>query len=238
MVKRSRIQRLARRDERVIIKRIVFLSVVSLILAVFLFTFGIPLLGKLSDIANSIFRKNQTQTSVREALRPPGLNTLPVATNSARLAVSGFADDETKVDIYLNDNKVGTASVSAGKFTFSDLSLREGDNVIWAKAINDSGGESESSDTQKVILDTKEPSLEVETPTDGQSFSQNNRIRVSGKTDKDAQVFANGFLASIDSENNFEVFVPLVEGENKLEIKAIDEAGNSKTQTLKVNFRE
>ena len=236
MVKRSRIQRLARRDEKLVIKRIVYLSVISVILAVFLFTLGIPLLGKFSDIVNSIFGKNQTETSIQNTLRAPRLDTLPTATNSAKLSVPGFSEEDTKIDIYLNDEKIGTAGVTGGKFVFDDLSLSDGQNKVFAKAVATSGSESEPSESQNVVLDTKEPTLEVESPTDDQSFSANNRIKVFGKTDKDAQVFANGFLASIDSENNFEVFVPLVEGENKLEIKAVGEAGNSKTRSLKVNF--
>jgi len=237
-MKKSRIERLAAKDEKLVVKRILLLSFLSLILAIFLFTLGIPLLGKLADVADIIFKKKDTQTTNQAAPRPPRLDVLPTATNSAKLAISGFSDENTKVDIYLNDTKAGTTDVLDGKFKLDYILLKDGANTIAAQAINAFEKESEFSQNQIVVLDTEEPTLEVETPIDGQSFSENNRIKVFGKTDNDAQVYANGFLASIGSNNNFEVFVPLIEGENILEIKAIDEAGNIKLLSRKVSFHK
>ena len=134
--------------------------------------------------------------------------------------------------------KVGETKVVNGKFQFENLTLSEGENEISAKSISQSGKESDFSASIKVILDKTPPKLDVESPSDGQSFSQDNRIKVIGKTDKDVQVYANGFLASVNNEGNFEVFVPVSEGESSIEIKAVDEAGNAKTETRKVNFKK
>ena len=235
----SRIERLSRKEETKVVKRIVYLSIFSIILAVFLITLGIPILGKFADFLNLVFRKNEiSQVDTKSTPRVPILDILPQATNSASLAISGFSQDETKVVIYNDLQNVGEAEVESGKFQFENLKLKDGQNEISAKAISKSGKESDFSGSVKIILDKEPPKLEVDTPSEGQSFSQDNRIKVSGKTDKDAQVYANGFLASVTAEGNFEVLVPVLEGETTIEIKATDDAGNTKVETRKVNFKK
>ncbi len=238
MKKVLRVQRLAQREERATVKRIISLSAFSIILAVFIFTLGIPLLGRFADVLDSFFgNRSEEQITDKEIPRPPSLDQLPQATNSAKLAISGFSDEGTVVDIYFNSEKVSQVKTRDGKFTYEDLILKDGENQISAKAASKLGKESDFSPTQTIILDKEEPTLEVETPAEGQTFSGDNRIRVSGKTDRDSQVYANGFLASVDFEGKFEVFVPAGEGETTIEIKAIDEAGNTKVVTRKINFR-
>ena len=235
----SRIERLSRKEETKVVKRIVYLSIFSIILAVFLITLGIPILGKFADFLNLVFRKNEiSQVDTKSTPRPPILDSLPQATNSASLAISGFSQDETKVVIYNDSQNVGEAEVVSGKFQFENLKLKDGQNEISVKAISKSGQESDLSQSVKIILDKEPPKLEVDTPSEGQSFSQDNRIKVSGKTDKDAQVYANGFLASVTAEGNFEVLVPVLEGETTIEIKATDDAGNTKVESRKVNFKK
>ena len=235
----SRIERLSRKEETKVVKRIVYLSIFSIILAVFLITLGIPILGKFADFLNLVFRKNEiSQVDTKSTPRVPILDILPQATNSASLAISGFSQDETKVVIYNDLQNVGEAEVESGKFQFENLKLKDGQNEISAKAISKSGKESDFSGSVKIILDKEPPKLEVDTPSEGQSFSQDNRIKVSGKTDKEAQVYANGFLASVTADGNFEVLVPVLEGETTIEIKATDDAGNTKVETRKVNFKK
>src|SRR3972149_4497261 len=240
MIKRTpRLERLSRREERKVVKRIVYLSVFSIILAVFLITLGIPLLGKFADFLNLVFRKNEiSQVDSKSAPRPPVLDLFLQATNSANLTISGFSEDETKVVIYNDSQNVGETKVENGKFQFENLKLRDGENEISAKAIAKSGKESDFSGSVKIILDKEPPKLEIDTPSEGQSFSQDNRIKVSGKTDRDAQVYANGFLASVTADGNFEVLVPVLEGETTIEIKATDDAGNTKVETRKINFKK
>ena len=238
MAKRTlRVERLAKKEERKIVRRIVSLSVVSAIIAVFLFTLGVSILGNFADFLGAIFRKSE-QTTNQSAPSAPRIENLPVATNSARLAVNGFSSGSTSVAIYLNGAKVGKVDVLDGKFKYDDVSLDKGENKIEAKALNSSGDESDFSSAWVVIFDKEEPKLEIEGPQEGQFFFGNNRIKVFGSSEADAQVFANGFLASVNSEGKFEVFLSLLEGENTIEIKAVDPAGNTKTETRKVTFRK
>lgn len=240
MKKASRLQRLAFKEERAVIKRVIYLSGISLILAIFIFTFGIPLLGKFADFLNTIFGGGEQKITNFQTLAPgiPRPNPLPQAVNSRQLTISGYSDAQTTVVVYLNSKEAGSVNTLDGKFRLENLTLEEGKNEIWAKAINRQGTESSPSIILAIILDTVEPKIELLGPSEGQTFSGDNRIKVFGKTDGDAQVFANGFLASSDLEGNFEVLVPLTDGENTIEIKAADLAGNTRVEIRKVNFRK
>ncbi len=238
MKKTSRVRLLAEKEERATVKRIFYLSFLSVLLAIFVFTLGISLLGKFAEVLNTFLGKKEESKSEKSIIRPPTFNPLPQATNSAKLIVSGFSEEETTIDIYLNSEKIDKTEVRDGKFIYEELFLKNGENKISAKAITKSGLESDFSQTETVIFDKEEPSLAIEKPQDGQSFSSNNRILVSGKTDADAQVYANGFLASVNIEGKFEVFVPVAEGESTIEIKAIDEAGNLKVEKRKITYHK
>lgn len=229
---------MAKREERTTIRKVISLSILTVILGIFLFTLGIPILGRFADFLEIIFKKDGEQlANVAKTPQPPTFDELPQATNSAKLAVSGFASDGEIIEIYLNGEKVGQVKVLDKKFIYEDLVLKDGANIISAKAVVDDK-QSDLATTKTVVLDKEAPKLEIETPSENQSFSGINRIKVSGKTDRDAQVFANGFLASVDIDGKFEVLVPVGEGETTIEIKAVDLAGNTKTETRRVTFRK
>lgn len=232
-----RIQRLARREEKLILRRIISLSILSVILAIFVFTVGVSFLGKLTDLLGLVFKGKEDTTSETTAVQPPILDDLPEATNSAKLTVKGFVSDGDKVEIYLDDEKIGDTEVADSKFEYEEVTLLNGENKISAKALR-ADKTSDASRVAVVVLDKEEPKLEIESPTEGQTFAGNNRVLVSGKVDGDSQVYANGFLASVDFEDKFEVFVPVAEGESTIEIKAIDSAGNTKVEKRKITFRK
>lgn len=238
MKQTSRVERLARREEKAVIKRVVILSIVSLILIALIFTFGTSTLGKFSDLLSSVFQnKSDSQLTDKTVPPAPRLNAFGEATNSAKFKISGFAEGKT-VQIFLNGDKVGETDVTDGTFKYEEINLKSGQNTIAAKTVGENGRESDLSGESRINLITKEPKLDVSSPSDGDSFSGNNRIKVTGQADASSQVYANGFLANIGADGHFEVFVPLSEGENNLEIKAIDDAGNSKVVTKKVSFHK
>ncbi|MCR4325068.1 MAG: hypothetical protein NUV69_05280 [Candidatus Curtissbacteria bacterium] len=232
-----RIQRLARREEKETIKRVVFFSVISLVIAIFLFTLGIPLLGRFADLLGLVF-KGQTSVSEDATIRPPFLDELPEATNTARIKVTGFSGEGEVVKIFIDERESDETKIQDSRFAFDEVELTSGENKIRVKSKAADGKESDFSQEKIVVFDDKEPMLTVETPQDGQSFSGNNRITVSGKTDRDAQVYANNFLASVNIDGSFDVLVPVAEGETVIEIKAQDIAGNTKVEQRKINFNK
>ena len=236
--RRLRIERLAKREESQTVKRVVWLSIVSVILAILIFTLGIPLLGKFADFLDVIFGDRNGSSQESKALQAPRLDDLPEATNSAIITVSGFASEGNFAQIYLAAHKIKEVEIEGNSFKYENLKLNDGENSISAKVKNEEGLTSDFSQTMQIVYDNQPPKLEIEVPSEGQMLYGNNRAKVSGTTDRDAQVFANGFLASLDFNGKFEVFVPLTEGENTIDIKAVDPAGNSKVESRKVNFRK
>jgi hypothetical protein len=238
MRKINRIERIARREEKNTIKRILVLSVVSFVLVVLLLTIGVSLLGKLTDLMGLVFKGKVSVKSENATLSPPILDNIPQATNSAQLKITGFSSDGKRVEIFKNGEKVGDTTVDGGRFSYEDITLSSGSNALTLKAVSDLGSTSDFSQVVSIVFDKKEPILVVETPMDDQHFSGNNRIKVSGQSEKNAQVFANGFLANVNTDGKFDVTIPLVDGENSVEVKALDEAGNVKSVKLKVNFQK
>lgn len=240
MRKSTRIDKLAKKEERSIVRRIVLLSLVSLVLAGLLFTFGITALGKFADVLEIIFKSRTEETVQDQSFLSPLLDDdLPSATNEAEFVVRGFASNGKFVNIYLDEVSVVQTQIIENKFESDEITLKEGSNKIRAKAVGENSAESDFSGAKIIVFDNQEPRLEVETPIDDQYFSgANNRLRVSGKTDNDSQIFANGFLASVNFEGKFEVFVPVGEGETIIEIKAVDSAGNSKIEDRKIHYQK
>lgn len=232
----QRVEILSKKEERSQLKKAFYLVIVSVIIAFFLFSFGIGVLSGFADVLNKIFNNDSENTNAKEPAQMPILDSLPDATSSSKLKVSGFAFGAKKVFFFVNGEKSGEAEVSADKFSFENLTLKEGINEINAKSLSSDQVESDFSKSYSVILDRTAPELTVESPSDGQTFSGTNRISVKGKTEKDAQVYAGGFLANVNPEGNFEVFVPLIEGDNEIEVKAIDVAGNINSEKIRVRF--
>ena len=239
MKRTYRVERLARREEKLIIKRIFTLSILSIIIIAVLLTLGIPTLGKFADLLDRVFKKGIVNSQQQvPSLLPPRFDQLAKDTGEQKINISGFAASGNKVELYLDNIKVDEVEITEGRFEFKDIKLVNGENKVKARTIDDSGKSSDFSAEEIINLDTTEPSLDVITPVDGQIFERNNRVKVEGNTEKDAQVYANGFLANVDASGNFEVTVPLVEGDNTIEVKALDDAGNSKIVGVKVNFRK
>lgn len=233
----NRVQRLARREEKDIVKRIFLLSAVSVVLIFILLTVGVAALGKFADFLGLFFKgQNAVQTEETNILAPI-LDTVSDMTNSENFKLAGFSATGEKVEIYKNDEMVGEAPLESGKFEYEIL-LEIGENRIAAKAIGANGVSSDFSSSVVMTLDKTEPKLEVTNPTAEQSFFGDNRIKVQGKTEADAQVFVNGFLANVAAGGDFDVMIPLSEGDNEIEVKALDEAGNTNIVKIKVNFRK
>ncbi len=236
MRKINRVQRLARREEKDIVKRIFFLSIFSVVLIFVLLTVGITGLGKLADLLDVVFKGGEEVTVETSDLNPPILDVPPAHTNEEHLKVTGFSSGGDRIDIYLDDEKVGEAVPEAGKFSL-ELTLKNGLNRIWAKTI---AGDRQSDFSQVAVVnfDKTAPKLEVSTPVDGQSFYGNNKVPVGGKTEPNVQVFVNGFLANVDTGGEFEVVVPVAEGDSELVVKALDDAGNETLVKIPVSFRK
>ncbi|HKC14644.1 MAG TPA: hypothetical protein VKC89_01615 [Patescibacteria group bacterium] len=228
--------RLRRRVEKQT-KRNLGLSILGIVLVLFLLLkYGIPLLANfalfLSNPTNSVNPPNLGTKFVSS----PQLNPLPDATNSAQLKVSGIAQSSYTIDLYLNDDVIDkTQADKSGNFSF-DATLIKGANKIYTKSRVDKNV-SDPSQIFNVIFKNTLPSLNINSPSDGQQFSKDqNYVNVSGSTDSNVKVTVNGFWAISDQNNNFSYQLPLQSGDNQIKIVAVDIAGNKTEKTIKVKY--
>lgn len=222
-------------------KKNLYLSILGIIFVVFfIFKLGIPLLVNFSLFVGGLKDKaDVSENKVSNSfIATPVIDTLPTATNSAIIKVSGHALNAKSIKLYINDEFIEKTSVdSDGKFDFDNIELSKGENRIKAKSTIDNNKESDFSDAILISYKDKDPSLTVDSPKNDQFFSKDeDSIEIKGKTDPEVKVTVNGFWAIVDEAGNFSYNMRLENGENKIIVEALDEAGNKKTQELKVAY--
>ncbi|MEK7518167.1 MAG: hypothetical protein AAB583_06515 [Patescibacteria group bacterium] len=218
-------------------KKNLFFSVIGIIIVLFiLILFGIPLLVNFSlFIAGSNNSDEESKNNVTSFVPAPILNSMPSATSSADVVISGFAFPKQSIELYINDSLIDKMLVDdKGTFSFKER-INLGENIIKVKAKIDNK-ESGFSRPISITLRDKAPDLNIDSPSDGQSFSKDESIiDIRGTTDSDVKITVNGFWAITDGSGHFSYRLPLVSGENKIKIVAENQAGNKTEKELTVN---
>lgn len=236
-MKRSRLRRLHEQET----ERNLYLYLGGIIaIILFLLIFGMPLLVNLSML---VTKKGGDTTNKQSSqyIAPPTLDIPYEATNSAKISVSGTATSGDKVKLYVNDDMVDMVDVEKdNSFTFDAVVLKEGKNVLKAVALDDKNAKSDFSESAEVTYLKKAPTLTIDSPNDGQTFSHDqNKIEVKGKTDPDVKVTINGFWAITHDDGSFSYSgLQLQNGDNMIKIVAEDKAGNKTEQTRKVTYNQ
>lgn len=233
MARRSRLNRKLERES----KKNIVLSILGIVLVLFLLVkFGIPLLANFALFLSSN-KDTYTQTNKSSSfISAPVLYPLPVATNSAKLIVTGKTQQSLTIDLYLNGDIIDkTSSDKKGNFSF-ELNLNKGENKIYVKnKIEDKS--SDASEEFNVLYKDTPPSLSIDGPSDGQKFSgDQNSVNVAGSTDPQVKVTINGFWSIVNQDNKFSYRLPLQNGDNEIKAEATDLAGNKTTKTIKINY--
>lgn len=231
--------RILRKIERKSKKNLVlaFLGIVVVVFAVF--KIGIPLLAQISLFIENLRPPiSEVQKESLNFLQAPFLDPLPIATNSSPIKLTGLAIPKKEVEIFVGQELVNKVTSSEdGKFEIPSLKLQEGENSLRAR-VKDNSQQSEFSEGLTIILDQKPPPLDVTNPTASQAFSKDqSKIEVKGKTEGETRVTINDSRAIVDSEGNFSYLFQLItSGENKIQIKAVDLAGNETVVERTVTF--
>lgn len=228
--------RLSKRLEQRSKKNLV-LSVLGIILiSLFVVKFGIPFLVNISLILSGSQNKEVSIAQNPSFVAPPVLDSFPEATASAEIIISGVGSKNQSINLYINNDLINTVKTdNDGKFSFKET-LVPGESTIKAKAI---ANEKESDFSNAIVTSFKSapPSLNVNSPSNDQSFSKDqNTANIKGTTDADVKVTVNGFWAITDSNGNFSYNLPLQNGENRILITATDTAGNKSEKEIKVTY--
>jgi Glucodextranase, domain B len=169
---------------------------------------------------------------------PPTLNPVVDATSSAQITVSGFGIKNQTINLYLNDQQIDQTTVgNDNTFKFSSVNLQQGQNTITVKAVNSSGKQSGSSNTDTISYLKNPPLLTISSPQDGQGFDKGSTTTVSiqGTTDPGAKVTVNGFWAIVDDQGNYNYLYTLQDGDNDIKVIATDAAGNQTTKEIHIH---
>lgn len=233
-MKRSRLSRRLEKQGR---KNIIF-SIFGILFVFFaLFKFGIPLLADFSLFVSNNDTKSASEKQKLNFIAPPLLNPMFNATNSANINVSGVSSPKQTIELYINEELVNKITTEDdGSFKFTDIKLNGTENILKAKAIIDNN-ESDFSKPISVLFKNSNPSLTIESPSDNQNFSSDQKsIEVTGKTDAGVKVTINDFWVIVDETGKFSYNLTLKDGENNIKIIAIDEAGNKTEMEKKVTY--
>lgn len=154
-------------------------------------------------------------------------------TNEPELTVEGTASPGSSIKLISNEEESDTALVDEdGHFSIPML-LDEGANEIKAVAVSNGEGVKES-DTVHVTLDTEAPVVTIDSPSTGEKTNRETII-VEGtiKEEHIDYVEINGQTTAI-VDNKFSKRVILDNGENIIEVEAVDLAGNSSIKSTTV----
>ena len=208
---------------------------------VFILTTGIKLLLSGSAYIDRLTEKKSNSTSLNKNENFYGgvdIDSIPVATNSARFQIGGSVMNFSELDFYINGEKVKETTLTSSD-TFSEEigDLNPGSNDVYIVAKSENQEQEKKSKIFTVEFKNEKPKLDVSEPEDNSKTNQQ-EVRISGATDKETYVRINDLPVVVDAQGNFQTSVRLKEGENKITITAEDQAGNLETRILTLIFQK
>lgn len=231
----KRYQRLS--EEKRNTRRAVYLIALTIALIFSFFTFGLPLVAKLSTFVADL-KKSSQPVDINDTTppAPPKIDTPEEYTNEPAVEITGKSEEGATIIIYANGKKKEMVTDKNGEFFF-DFELRKGENRLSAKAIDKAGNESQETQEYIIVNDSEAPEITILNPQDT-SFhgSQQRQVTIEGQTEEGAEITINERFVIVDSEGLFTFTTTLNEGENKFIIKAKDKAENETETELVLNF--
>lgn len=232
-------RRLERVQEKKIKNTIVLYAVVLFIILYVIFTFGIKLLLNTSSYISGLFPQPSTKplTKTNDSFSSIDIISIPQATNSAKIIVSGSILNFDILDFYLNTKKVKEIESSSDTFSEEIGDLEKGDNSVYVQAKSKDNKTEKNTITYKVFYKNENPKLDISEPSDN-STTNNQEIKVKGNTDMETYIHVNDLPVVVDANGSFETSVRLKDGDNQIVITATDIAGNTETKSLKVTYQK
>ena len=158
-------------------------------------------------------------------------------TSEKEIVIKGTATPNTSAKLLNNEEKVNTAEVDdSGEFQF-DTELTEGDNTFTVVTELDDDITIDSPQVT-VTLDTIAPEVGIDSPTDGDKTNRET-VTVEGFASDDHldYVEVNGAEANVDGDGRFTKRILLDNGENDIEVLAVDKAGNKTKKSVTLDAK-
>lgn len=230
--------RLLSTQERKRQRKAVFLILLSLALLFGLFFYGPGAIGQVTSFVLGF--KNTEENPLKEDKTPPvapNINSIAEATQEPKVIISGSAEADSTLKVFRNGQNLKETLIDKTAAYSLEVSLEKGKNSIWVTATDKAGNESQQSRTLTIIYDTEPPDLAISSPQDGETFYGSDKtIEITGTTERESKVTINERVAIVGSEGEFSLNFTLEEGENTLNFKAVDAAGNETEKEIKVTY--
>lgn len=158
-------------------------------------------------------------------------------TNESTLTVEGTSSANVDITLYNQGEETATTETDENGHFSADIELGEGENEITAVASVESG-DSDPSDPITVILDTEQPELTIESPSDGDKVNTET-ITVTGSVhDSNLDtVTVNGEEADVNEDGSFSKRIILDNGLNEINVIAKDLAGNETEESMTIDVK-
>lgn len=211
----------------------------SVIILLLLFVFGLRILMGFSMLLDLIRPSAPNTDNQQTEVLAPVLNPYSEATNSSEITINGNGDKGNTVLIYINDGLGSEAKVADDGSFETKITLTNGENIVSAKQKNPKNVLSPLSNQIRIVYLHDKPALELTSPEDGHKYyGEEKQVTVSGKTDKENSVTVNGRIVVVSVDGSFSVIQNLSGGENKINVKSTDMAGNETTIDRVVYYEE
>lgn len=222
-------------EEKTIYRRLAIIGGATLVLLLIIFFWGVYFIRIIGFLGTD--KSGATEvTKLDLPLVKPSLTDLPEYTNKDMVSFSGFTSPGARLSLIVNGTKTKkTIADVKGNFSFVDLLLKEGTNIIKIIATDESGETKEF--RALVTFDKTKPVLEISLPTDKQTYPKGTQsITVQGKSEPDANITINSIQVILDQNGNFSYELAVTPGQNQIEINSTDVAGNSNTLKLSITI--
>jgi bacillopeptidase F len=222
-------------------KESMFLVVLTVGILIILVIWGIPAFIRLTGVWGEM--RSGKSNGIQDSIAPftPQLNINYDATSSATVRLAGNSEAGSTVSLYIDENKIAEAKTNdSGEFSFDEVRLSEGDNHLSVQARDDADNQSQRSKPINIIYDHTPPDLSISSPNDNQEFYGDSEkvVKITGTTETGADVYVNDNFTTVDSKGNFERRLALQDGDNQIEIRAVDQAGNETKKSLHLVFKK
>ena len=237
----NRYSRLESTEEKRNFRNAILLLVLSILVIILLFVYGIPLVGRVASFVSGLKNGGGTITSNDKTPPvPPNFNIYPDYTNQQTISISGSAEPGVSIILVFNDKKSETLVDKDGNFVFQGLTLEPEANTFSATASDLAGNLSQSTEMRTINYDSKPPELVIDSPQDDAGFYGNTQrqISIQGTAENNVAITINDRVVTVDENGKFQYPVTLNSGANTFNIKVTDLAGNQTEKNISLNFSD
>jgi len=232
--------RLAKKESQRIMKQSLLLFVITGFFVVAIVIWGIPAIIRMASFLGELGSSNDPITS-GDTIPPytPQLSIPYEATSSSKIDIKGYGEADSTVKLFNGAEEITSVQVSdSSEFTFESIQLSPGSNEFSVISVDTSRNESTPSEVITVLFDNQAPIITLDKPADGDSFytEVERMVTFSGTVDEDSQIYVAERITFANSDGEFNQKVRLEPGENTIEVRAVDLAGNVTTETVTLNY--